>query len=272
MRAVFLGLLCLGCWAATPALAQESSRHRFQLVLANHPHPLVGDYTAIHKIGLINLAEGNLRIGDQVSIFRRSDKVLDVKDWKLDALTLAVVRAYLGNAFEVKPVPIELTRAIPRRDFAAEEREQPTDSGELYKKHLSALPDQGVDAFIVWRPMTNLGEEAITLTRGITNKSFVTVAGFMDLVDARTFSVLGSSMMVLHGKSDIGKTLLVYPSIELDRKIEFTDPIGLSDDELTRYRALISNLIVASVPVTLHRLGLPQRGGGANEASPMSTR
>lgn len=254
-------LLLLLIFIAIPTIAQaqetspNSWEMKFYLAKATDPKPLVGDYRSIRSIGIVNLAEGKIHLGDQNSLFRRSDVTKDIAHWDVHKFTFDVVKSYLGNTFDIQSIPREITQNIPRAPFAREEREKPTDSSLLYRTHLSKLAVPEVDAFLVWRPMTNNGEEAITLTRALSNRSYVGISGHLDLVDAHSYEVIGSSGLRMIIRSG-GEPVLAYPSGELEKPINFPDPLDLSAAELEKYRALVLSFIRSSLPVTLRRLGL----------------
>ena len=266
MKSLLLFCIALGMVIPLPTRAAV----RVPIIVPVHvpakvPPALVGNFDSVHKFGVISLVGSNVWLRNQNSIFNHSELTKDVSDWRIAEIAVEVVQRYLGAAYEVKNISNEKMVKVSRAEFAHENRESPQESSGLYRQQLGGLPDQQVDAFIVWRPMSAEAIPGLWLTRGISGKSFLTVGGHIDVVDAHTFAVLGSSIVRARLKSGGD----VFPTVRLEKEINFSDPIDLSSQDMAEYQAMFTQLLKGVLPVTLRRLGLgPLKTSATGQANP----
>jgi hypothetical protein len=109
------------------------------------PSAQTGSYSKIHKVAVIS-AIGSRFVIQNNSFWGTQKYPLDIATWKVDDAVEGMIRRYLGSRFELVSVPLDRAKlaSLPNGPW--------DNSTGGVRKLLAAVPDEGLDAFIIIRP------------------------------------------------------------------------------------------------------------------------
>ncbi len=216
------------------------------------PSAQTGGYSRIHKVAVIS-AIGSRFIIQNNGFWGTKRYPLDIAAWKVDDTIEGMMRKYLGSRFTIVSVLFD------RRPLASLPNGPWDNSTGGVRKLLSAVPNEGLDAFIVVRPDLEYqapGISGLGLQNGtdfINDAAPVIWANYeIDVVDAHTYVTIAKaySRVSLHrGQPDSFAGLIADSSLK-------TDKIILDEQQENLLHALTNRLVTASLIETLRSLQL----------------
>jgi hypothetical protein len=150
------------------------------------PHALRGDYSGIHTVAVVSALGQELTLGSSGLLAQH--KTLDVSDWNLDDKITATLSRYLATRFKLATVPYD------RAALAHVENGRFDNSAPALHDYLAALPNAGIDAFIVLRPDAEDGTPqtpGLSLSDPGIGLPVLSANYEIDVVDAHSLKVIG---------------------------------------------------------------------------------
>jgi hypothetical protein len=149
---------------------------------AGIPRTDVGDYSKVHKIGLL------LMLGDNFDVIPKSTVPHpDISSWQINALVRDTLQKYLASKYELIDVPFDHSAlaAMPEHMM----RESKTD------EYLKTIANPGVDAYVIVRPAGDFlpGTPGLGIDLGRNGRAFVWTNFEIDIVDSQKFSYIGKA-------------------------------------------------------------------------------
>jgi len=234
--AVFLAAFLM----APTASAQIIGPPLFNLL--RDPEP--GDYTGIRTIAVISA------IGQNMTIVRRGfltrDNPVDIRAWQFDEQIVRATQHYFGTHYTMVDVPHD------RATLAA----IPAGRDRALREYLMALPNDGVDAFMVVRQedvrAVQLGEPGLTVVRN-NDGTAMWVNYAVSIIDARSYETIGhsSSRMAFYAGTDP-----TYPGIVIEDELFPGDDLTPTAGQMEELHETYLGLVAYSYLETLRLLEL----------------
>ena len=201
-----------------------------------------GSYEKIHKVGVVSA------LGSKFTISGRSEKAppVDISPWQVDAQVAALLKKYLGGRFEFV-------------DVAADTGAAPALSRNLFGEtktlaYLKTLPNPGVDAYIVVRPVAGdlPGPDGLGVQVGDRRPALW--ANFeIDIVDAHTNRIIAKAASRIQTREEQDP---IYAVLDIDdvpaRDLEGT----LTAEEMDTLHRYLNELLPTAMVETLRALQL----------------
>lgn len=154
---------------------------------AMFPPTRVGNYAGIHSVAVISAIGQTLTLGNAALLTTHSS--LSIADWNFDRGVEDIVSRDLAGRFTVKTVAHDSAAlaAIPNGFYD-------TSSEKALQAYIAALPDHGVDAFVVVRPDAEKGTPTtpgLSLDATVGGTKPLEQANFeIDVIDAQSGRVI----------------------------------------------------------------------------------
>jgi hypothetical protein len=241
--------VCLAAFLmAPPAGAQIIGPPLFNLL--RDPEP--GDYSGIRNIAVISAIGQNMTIVRHGFLTR--ENAIDIRSWQFDDKIVAATRHYFGARYTTVDVPHDRAALadIPAgRDMAL-------------RDYLMALPNDGVDAFMVVRQedvrAIQLGEPGLTVVEMDSGTSMW--ANFaVSIIDAHSYETIGhsSSRIAFYAETDA-----TYPGLVIEEKLfpgdDLTPTAGQMDELHERYLQLVAYSYLDTLRALELGIDLPPSG------------
>jgi hypothetical protein len=263
-RLLFAAIAAAFCFAPAADAQADFTATAIMLTMMsmNQPPPApdadTGDYSKFHKVAVLAALNGSMPFdGDG------KDGVIDISAWNVNTQMTELLRKYLAGRFEFADVPVDPGA------LAKNARSQRT-----LKPFLKTLPDSGVDAYIVVRPVDGgYSEPGIALHTGWEQGGATLYVNYeIDIIDARRLSVVGSAEARLrtrepqrafypaHAVENIDKAALIAgKDPEALERVHRTLTWSLQMSAVETLRALEAGAELP--PVGDHGIALPQLAG-----------
>ncbi len=256
----FFGMMLCGVMAmlmASPAAAV--------IVYTPAPPPKVqvGSYDGIHNVTVLSAIGGSITFQNNYFVAPMTGS-LNISEWKIDEQVDDMLRQYLGSRFKVQVGTFDRTAlaAIPNGPWDA--------SGGPTRRFLQALPNDGVDAFVIVRPDLDLGAPGligISLTRNVVvgNATPVLWANYeIVLIDAHSYATIAvaHSRLLLHRRDEPS-----FAGLYTDDSLKLDASFALDARQKNILHAMVLRLVTASMIETLRvlHLDIPLPEPGARE-------
>jgi len=220
-----------------------------------------GDYSNIHTVAVVSAIGQSIAVG-YGGFWGASSKNVDISDWKIDDGVAATLQQLLGSRFAFKSVNFDRAsiQKLPNGPL--------NNTSGTVKKILAAIPNDGIDAFMVVRPDLEgsaPGVQGLALENGnnlgTTMRPVVWANYEIDLIDAHSFSTIAKSYarIALHnGEKPSFAGLFTGPELLLDRNAPLADA---QKEDLHLY---VNKIVSASLVETIRSMGfgvsLPDTG------------
>lgn len=175
------------------------------------PPAKTGDYRHIRTVGLLSAIGESFTVQSHATGIFGHSKQFNIASWKMDDLAASVVRRYLAGRYVVKDVAFNRAalEAIPNWAW--------TDSSKNFRKFMTTVPADGLDAFLVIRPdlVRSIGQDSIPGLGLQAGQRPVEWLDFeIDVVDAHTLDVIASSFSRTQTREGTGAQIagFVMPS------------------------------------------------------------
>jgi hypothetical protein len=144
------------------------------------PQAMPGDYSKIQKVAVISAFGPKLIVDNQW----RTIGQMDISSWNLNGQFTELIRKHLAGRFEFVNMPSDTQ--IPAKTFESESK---------MCAYLKALPNPGVDAYIVVRPVEAIhSEPGAAFQFDPTGNSGITWLSYeIDIIDAQTLRKIASA-------------------------------------------------------------------------------
>ena len=209
-----------------------------------------GSYTAFHKVAVISA------LGSKFTVTGRDDKLapFDISSLNVDQRVNALLKKYLGSRFDFVDMPA---------GAAAAEALSHNYFGETKTvAYLKTLPNPGVDAYIVIRPVGGSLPGPDGLGLQVSNGWAELWANFeLDIIDARSFRVVATAASRIQTREEQEP---LYAALEIDgfRDAQTQTAPSPAEYELLSHaidelvpRAMVETLRVLKMGVALPPVG-----------------
>ncbi|HEX4534077.1 MAG TPA: hypothetical protein VH000_07590, partial [Rhizomicrobium sp.] len=224
-----------------------------------------GNYSAIHTVAIISGIGQSMTIQNN-HFFSPKSKDIGIAGWKIDDEASALIQHYLGTRFEFKDIAYD-------RAALARIPNGPMDnilSG--FQGYVRALPNPGVDAYVVVRP--DLEENAPGLaglslvTNGDDGLPVVWANYEIDIINARTFGTIArtySRVRLRKGEPAAFAGIVTGPELKTG------DDLALTAAQSDLLQKVVSKTVELSMIETLRalNLGVPLPDSGARTLVPI---
>ena len=191
-----------------------------------------GSYGNIHTVAVLSGIGPNFDLVYSNSFFPKEHAV-DITAWQINEIIEAELQKYLGERFRFVPVSYDLSRmsAVGSQLW----------SSGRFRDFVKTVPNDGVDAFIVFRPNT---QGRLRLEQ---RYQYTMLMAFyeMQLVDPHSYEILARADGQINGYMPIDMLGSEY-ALESD--------LALSDDKIARLKPQMINLLKRSLVDTIRAL------------------
>jgi hypothetical protein len=211
------------------------------------PAAQTAEYDRIHTIAILPALGDSMEL-QNFHFMGTKTKPLDIAAWNLDGLAGAVLQKYLSSRFAVKTVAYDRAAiaALPNGPFA--------NSRLQLRKILGAIPNDGIDAFVVVRPDLEYGAPGTEgLSLNIAGAPVVWANYEIDLVDARTYDTIAKSYSRVTYRLGEGAS---FANIIAPEAVIMDDGLTPDPRQAAILRVYSAHLISASIVETLRSLGM----------------
>lgn len=227
------------------------------------PRAEPGKYDNIRTVAVLSGLGQRLTIERRHPLLTKVDRI-DIGSWGFDDAIVAFVKRYVGERFQVKEIAYDRREIAQIPDGLWDHRNPNLRSKfqpEKARRILGALPKEGVDAFIIIRPASELsdGERGLFLVsgdEGDVRENFqpqVWTNFKIDIVNPRTLTRIANSYSRVqpHKGGDI-----TWTGVYTGRDLLIERNMSLDEDQVARLRDEFSRLLASSLVETLRSLEL----------------
>jgi len=211
------------------------------------PAAVTGAYERFHTVAVISAIGATLTLNNQHFLGTKTG-ALDIADWRIDDQVNSSLHQYLGARFTFKDV------AYDRGALASIPNGAWDDSRVALRKYLVAVPNDGVDAFIVVRPDLEYkmpGMPGLALMKNEDNRPMIWANYEIDVLDAHTLELISKAYSRVQTRAGTPLSFAVMPARD---SLKLDDDFALNDAQRAELHTDVSVLLTVSLLETLRAL------------------